>query len=237
LKRAIDLAGSPVVLILLAPVLVAAALAVLLRMGWPVLFRQNRTGMGGAPFVLYKLRTMEKWAGHHGGSLPDAQRVTPLGRWLRRTSLDELPQFFNVLRGDMRLVGPRPLPEVYLPSYTGDQMRRHSVKRGLTGWAQVQGRNAVCMACYCLGRRSQPNCRTGMGAHEDTRCDTREHGRTLRAMRLDYRVDGYSTGGKHLQRAIARECGRLGGGTRSFASDVAANPRTAVVCGSRLQLP
>jgi lipopolysaccharide/colanic/teichoic acid biosynthesis glycosyltransferase len=112
-------------------------------MGSPVLFRQARTGLYGRHFTLLKLRTMTSATGPDGAPLPDASRLTRFGRFLRRTSLDELPQLWNVLRGDMSLVGPRPLLPEYLPLYSSDQVRRHDVKPGITGWAQVNGRNGI----------------------------------------------------------------------------------------------
>jgi lipopolysaccharide/colanic/teichoic acid biosynthesis glycosyltransferase len=120
---------------------IAALIA--LRMGAPVLYRQVRPGLGGRPFTLYKFRTMTEARDAGGRELPDAQRLTALGAWLRRWSLDELPQLFNVLRGDMSLVGPRPLLMEYLPLYDERQARRHEVRPGITGWAQVNGRNAL----------------------------------------------------------------------------------------------
>jgi lipopolysaccharide/colanic/teichoic acid biosynthesis glycosyltransferase len=139
MKRAIDIGVASISLLALAPVLLALALAVRATMGAPVLFRQRRTGRGGRPFTLLKLRTMR--AGRPG--TPDAARLTRLGRWLRAWSLDELPQLWNVLRGDMSLVGPRPLLPEYVPRYTPEQARRHEVRPGLTGLAQVSGRNAL----------------------------------------------------------------------------------------------
>jgi lipopolysaccharide/colanic/teichoic acid biosynthesis glycosyltransferase len=143
LKRVIDVVGAAVALVVLSPLLAVVAVLVRLRMGSPVLFRQDRPGLGGRPFQLVKFRTMNDRRGPDGALLPDAERLTGLGRWLRRTSIDELPELLNVLRGDMSLVGPRPLLMEYLPLYTPEQARRHEVRPGVTGWAQVNGRNAV----------------------------------------------------------------------------------------------
>lgn len=140
-KRALDLAGALLGLALLAPLMGGVALLVWLRMGSPVLFRQVRPGLHGAPFTLIKFRTMRAALDAQGRPLPDADRLTPLGRWLRAWSLDELPELVNVVRGEMSLVGPRPLLMHYLPRYTPEQMRRHAVCPGITGWAQVHGRN------------------------------------------------------------------------------------------------
>ena len=142
-KRLLDVGVAGAGLVLLSPLLALIALAIRLRMGPPVLFRQTRPGRGGRPFELLKFRTMTDRCGPAGELLPDAQRLTWVGRLLRKTSLDELPELVNVLRGDMSLVGPRPLLMEYLPLYTPDQARRHEVRPGITGWAQVNGRNAT----------------------------------------------------------------------------------------------
>ena len=130
-------------LVLVLPLLLLAGLAVLVTVGRPVVFRQERAGLHGRPFTLYKLRTMRAAAGPDGQPLPDAERLTRLGRVLRKLSIDELPQLWNVLRGDMSLVGPRPLYVKYIPRYTLEQARRLEAQPGITGWAQVNGRNAV----------------------------------------------------------------------------------------------
>ncbi|MGI6496775.1 MAG: sugar transferase [Kiritimatiellia bacterium] len=137
MKRFFDLATVIATAPLWLPALAIVALAVRRRMGEPVLFRQPRAGLHGRVFTILKFRTML------AGDAPDAERITPFGRTLRHTSLDELPQLLNVLRGDMSLVGPRPLLVDYLPLYSPEQARRHEVRPGITGWAQVNGRNAV----------------------------------------------------------------------------------------------
>ncbi len=143
IKRLIDLVTAPIALILLAPVIALIAGAIRLTMGRPVFFQQLRPGYRMKPFVLYKFRTMSEAYNAEGTPRPDAERLTRLGRLLRHTSLDELPQLWNVLRGDLSLVGPRPLLMQYLPLYTPEQAKRHDVRPGITGWAQVHGRNAI----------------------------------------------------------------------------------------------
>ncbi len=143
MKRALDLVVAAAVLLVLAPALVVAAAAVGLTTGRPVLFRQVRAGRNGVPFELLKFRTMRDAAPGMAGPEHDLQRVTPIGQLLRRTSIDELPSLYNVLRGDMSLVGPRPLPLTYVERYTSEQARRLDVLPGLTGWAVVHGRNEL----------------------------------------------------------------------------------------------
>jgi len=143
LKRVIDVLGASSALVVLSPLLAVVAVLVRVRMGPPVLFRQLRPGREGRPFELTKFRTMTDQRGPDGTLLPDAQRLTALGRFLRRTSIDELPELVNVVRGDMSLVGPRPLLMEYLPRYSAEQARRHEVRPGVTGWTQVNGRNEL----------------------------------------------------------------------------------------------
>lgn len=142
-KRLFDLALAVPALLLLAPVMLAVGLLVSLKIGAPVLFRQRRPGLNGQIFTVYKFRTMTDARDSQGHLLPDAARLTALGRFLRSTSLDELPELLNVIKGDMSLVGPRPLLVQYLERYTPEQARRHEVRPGLTGWAQVNGRNGL----------------------------------------------------------------------------------------------
>ena len=143
LKRSFDVVVATVALVLLSPVLGVVALLVLFDLGPPILFRQQRPGLHGAPFTMLKFRTMRDERDEQGRQVPDSQRVTRLGRFLRRMSLDELPELLNVIRGDMSLVGPRPLFMRYLDRYSPEQMRRHEVKPGMTGWTQLNGRNAL----------------------------------------------------------------------------------------------
>ncbi|MEO8286220.1 MAG: sugar transferase [Chloroflexota bacterium] len=142
-KRILDLAIVIPLTVVLSPVAAAVAIMVRLKLGSPVLFRQRRPGLDGKPFTLLKFRTMTSARDRSGRLLPDAERITPFGHFLRASSLDELPEFFNVLKGDMSLVGPRPLLMQYLERYSPEQMRRHNARPGITGWAQVNGRNAI----------------------------------------------------------------------------------------------
>ena len=142
-KRVIDVAVAATVLVIGAPVIAATAALVYIDVGRPLLFRQDRVGLGGRIFELVKFRTMRDAVGRDGRPRPDAERLTRIGKLLRASSLDELPQLINVLRGDMSLVGPRPLLVEYLPRYSPEQARRHEVKPGITGLAQVAGRNGL----------------------------------------------------------------------------------------------
>jgi lipopolysaccharide/colanic/teichoic acid biosynthesis glycosyltransferase len=142
-KRLLDVVFSAVLIILLAPVMLVTWLAVRLVLGKPALFRDERAGLNGRPFRLAKFRSMTEATGPDGRLLPDAERLGAFGKFLRRTSLDELPQLFNVLAGDMSMVGPRPLPMRYTPRYNPRQAMRLFVRPGITGWAQIHGRNAV----------------------------------------------------------------------------------------------
>ncbi len=143
IKRAFDRTAAAIGLVATAPVMAATALAIRSKMGSPVLFRQQRPGLHGRTFEVLKFRTMLDAIGRDGQLLPDGERLTPLGKFLRSTSLDELPQLINVLRGELSLVGPRPLLIKYLERYTPEQARRHDAMPGITGWSQVNGRNAI----------------------------------------------------------------------------------------------
>lgn len=143
LKRIFDVAASAAALLLLSPVIAIVAWQISRKMGSPVLFRQVRPGLNGKPFEMVKFRTMKDAVDAAGNLLPDSERLTPLGQFLRSSSLDELPELWNVLRGDMSLVGPRPLLMEYLPLYSPEQYRRHETHPGVTGWAQINGRNSL----------------------------------------------------------------------------------------------
>ena len=142
-KRSLDLLLAAMGLLLFSPILITVALLVRTRLGTPVLFSQERPGMHGKPFRMYKFRSMTDARNPDGSLKSDAERLTPFGQKLRSTSLDELPELWNILRGDMSIVGPRPLLMKYLPLYNERQRRRHDVRPGITGWAQINGRNAI----------------------------------------------------------------------------------------------
>lgn len=143
IKRLFDILASATALVLLSPVIAIVAWQISRKMGSPVLFRQTRPGLNGRPFQMVKFRTMKDAVDAEGNPLPDSERLTPFGQFLRSSSLDELPELWNVLKGDMSLVGPRPLLMEYLPLYSTEQYRRHEVRPGVTGWAQVNGRNSL----------------------------------------------------------------------------------------------
>jgi sugar transferase EpsL len=142
-KRLFDLTFALIALVILSPIILATAILVRIFIGAPILFKQQRPGYKGLPFFIYKFRSMTNRFARDGSLLPDAERLTRFGRLLRSLSLDELPELFNIVRGEMSFVGPRPLLMEYLPLYSPEQARRHDVVPGLTGWAQVNGRNAV----------------------------------------------------------------------------------------------
>ncbi|WP_106911511.1 sugar transferase [Plesiomonas shigelloides] len=143
IKRLFDLLASFFGLLVLSPLIVIIAWKIRKNLGAPVLFRQTRPGLNGQPFEMVKFRTMKDAVDANGNPLPDSERMTPFGNKLRNSSLDELPELWNVLKGEMSLVGPRPLLMQYLPLYSKEQARRHEVRPGLTGWAQINGRNAI----------------------------------------------------------------------------------------------
>lgn len=143
IKRGFDIFASGAILILLSPLIVVVAWQVKTKMGGPVLFRQERPGMNGKSFEMVKFRTMKDSVDADGSPLPDSERLTSFGLFLRSSSLDELPELWNVFKGDMSLVGPRPLLMEYLPLYSSEQYRRHEVRPGITGWAQINGRNSL----------------------------------------------------------------------------------------------
>jgi lipopolysaccharide/colanic/teichoic acid biosynthesis glycosyltransferase len=143
MKRLFDIVACLAALILFTPVMLIVAWKIRSKLGTPVLFRQIRPGLDGKPFEMVKFRTMRNAIDNEGNLLPDAERMVPFGNFLRSSSLDELPELWNVLRGDMSLVGPRPLLMEYLPLYSSEQYRRHEVRPGVTGWAQINGRNAL----------------------------------------------------------------------------------------------
>lgn len=143
MKRLLDVSIAVLALLVMSPLMMLVAILIRWKLGSPILFKQKRPGLDGKPFYLFKFRTMSSEIDRNGRLLPDQQRVTPLGLWLRRFSIDELPQLINVVKGELSLVGPRPLLMEYLPLYSEEQAKRHLVKPGITGWAQINGRNSV----------------------------------------------------------------------------------------------
>lgn len=143
MKRSIDFIFSLFLLIITSPVILITVIIIKIQIGSPILFKQQRPGLNGKPFFIYKFRTMTDERDKNGNLLPDEIRLTKTGEFIRKLSLDELPQLFNVLKGDMSFVGPRPLLMKYLPLYDEEQVRRHEVRPGITGWAQINGRNAI----------------------------------------------------------------------------------------------
>ena len=143
MKRLFDIVVSGLMIVCLSPILLILAILCRYKLGTPVLFKQQRPGLKGKIFTMYKFRTMTSAIDAEGKLLPDAERMTKFGRLLRKTSLDELPELFNIFKGEMSFVGPRPLLVQYLERYTPEQARRHDVRPGLTGWAQINGRNAI----------------------------------------------------------------------------------------------
>jgi len=200
MKRILDVTAAIAATILLLPVFLAVAVTVRLALGRPVLFRQTRPGYREQPFTLYKFRTMTNAVDRDGVLLPDKERLTSTGQFLRHTSLDELPQLWNVVRGEMSLVGPRPLLLQYLPRYTPEQRRRHEVLPGLTGWSQVMGRN-------CLHWHQKLQLDTWYVEHRSLWLDLRILAMTLRALLLRRGIshNGHATMPEFLGSSAGRD--------------------------------